>query len=72
MPRSPAKALTSTVASPADTEIPTSHFPTRPLKRRSSLRSEIGPGGALPDYSLPDHTGTVRTPIELQVLRDRR
>jgi hypothetical protein len=26
MPRSPAKALTSTVASPADTEIPTSHF----------------------------------------------
>ena len=26
MPRSPAKALVSTVASPADTEIPTSHF----------------------------------------------
>ena len=28
--------------------------------------SDIGPGGVFPDYSLPDHTGTVRTPSELQ------
>jgi len=30
------------------------------------MRSDIVPGGALPDYSLPDHTGTVRTLSELQ------
>src|SRR5262244_1116526 len=30
------------------------------------MRSDIVPGGGLPDYSLPDHTGTVRTLSELQ------
>jgi hypothetical protein len=29
------------------------------------MRSDIGPGGVFPDHSLPDHTGTVRTPSEL-------
>ena len=30
------------------------------------MRSDIRPGGILPDYALPDHTGTVRTLSELQ------
>jgi len=30
------------------------------------MRSDIVPGGAFPDYALPDHTGTVRTLSELQ------
>jgi peroxiredoxin len=30
------------------------------------VRSDIRPGGVFPDYSLPDHTGTVRTLSELQ------
>ena len=29
------------------------------------MRSDIIPGGAFPDYALPDHTGTVRTLSEL-------
>jgi peroxiredoxin len=30
------------------------------------MRSDIVPGAAFPDYSLPDHTGTVRSLSELQ------
>ncbi len=30
------------------------------------MRSDIKPGGIFPDYSLPDHTGTVRSLSELQ------
>ena len=30
------------------------------------MRSDIIPGASFPDYSLPDHTGTVRTLSELQ------
>ncbi len=30
------------------------------------MRSDIVPGGVFPDYSLPDHTGTVRTLSQLQ------
>jgi len=30
------------------------------------MRSDITPGGIFPDYSLPDHTGAVRTLSELQ------
>lgn len=30
------------------------------------MRSDIVPGGVLPDYALPDHTGTVRTLGEIQ------
>jgi peroxiredoxin len=30
------------------------------------MRSDIVPGGVFPDYSLPDHTGAVRTLGELQ------
>jgi peroxiredoxin len=30
------------------------------------MRSDIAPGGVFPDYSLPDHNGTVRTLSELQ------
>jgi hypothetical protein len=30
------------------------------------VRSDIAPGGTFPDYSLPDHTGTVRALSELQ------
>jgi len=30
------------------------------------MRSDITPGGVFPDYSLPDHTGTVRTLSDLQ------
>ena len=30
------------------------------------MRPDIVPGGVFPDYSLPDHTGTVRTLSELQ------
>ena len=30
------------------------------------MRSDIRPGGTLPDYALPDHTNTVRTLSELQ------
>jgi peroxiredoxin len=30
------------------------------------VRSDIVPGGIFPDYSLPDHTGTVRALSELQ------
>src|ERR1044071_8860569 len=30
------------------------------------MRSDIIPGAIFPDYSLPDHTGTVRTLSELQ------
>ena len=30
------------------------------------MRSDIVPGGVLPDYELPDHTGTVRRLSELQ------
>jgi hypothetical protein len=30
------------------------------------MRSDIAPGGAFPDYALPDHTKTVRTLGELQ------
>ena len=32
----------------------------------TSMRTDIGPGGTFPDYSLPDHTGTVRALSELQ------
>jgi peroxiredoxin len=30
------------------------------------MRADIVPGGTFPDYSLPDHTETVRTLSELQ------
>jgi hypothetical protein len=30
------------------------------------MRADIVPGGVFPDYSLPDHTGVVRTLSELQ------
>src|ERR1700723_4675474 len=30
------------------------------------MRSDITPGGAFPDYALPDHTNTVRRLSELQ------
>ena len=30
------------------------------------MRSDIRPGGMFPDYSLPDHTNTVRKLSELQ------
>jgi protein-disulfide isomerase len=30
------------------------------------MRSNIAPGGALPDYELPDHTQTIRKLSELQ------
>ena len=30
------------------------------------MRPDIRPGGIFPDYSLPDHTGTVRSLSELQ------
>jgi peroxiredoxin len=30
------------------------------------MRSDIVPGGVLPDYELPDHTKTVRKLSELQ------
>src|SRR3984957_14965340 len=30
------------------------------------MRPDIKPGGVFPDYSLPDHTGTVRKLSELQ------
>jgi hypothetical protein len=30
------------------------------------MRPDIRPGGTFPDYSLPDHTGTVRTLSEPQ------
>jgi peroxiredoxin len=30
------------------------------------MRSDIVPGGVFPDYSLPDHTDTVRRLSELQ------
>ena len=30
------------------------------------MRSDIKPGGTLPDYALPDHTNTVRKLSELQ------
>jgi hypothetical protein len=30
------------------------------------MRSDIRPGGVFPDYSLPNHTGTVRTQSDLQ------
>jgi hypothetical protein len=30
------------------------------------VRPDIVPGGAFPDYALPDHTGTVRMLSELQ------
>jgi peroxiredoxin len=30
------------------------------------MRSDIAPGGTFPDYSLPDHTETVRSLSELQ------
>src|ERR1700733_14415846 len=30
------------------------------------MRSDIRPGGIFPDYSLPDHTETVRTLSEIQ------
>ena len=30
------------------------------------MRPDIRPGGIFPDYSLPDHTGTVRALSELQ------
>jgi peroxiredoxin len=30
------------------------------------MRPDIIPGGVFPDYALPDHTGTVRTLMELQ------
>ena len=30
------------------------------------MRTDIRPGGVFPDYSLPDHTGTVRSLSELQ------
>ena len=30
------------------------------------MRSDITPGGVFPDYSLPDHTGTVRSLSEVQ------
>jgi hypothetical protein len=30
------------------------------------MRSDIRPGSVVPGYSLPDHTGTIRTLSELQ------
>src|SRR6202046_1271045 len=30
------------------------------------MRPDIGPGSVLPDYTLPDHTGTLRKLSELQ------
>ena len=30
------------------------------------MRSDVKPGGTFPDYSLPDHTNTVRKLSELQ------
>src|SRR4051794_31238819 len=40
--------------------------PCRPMRGSSSMRPDITPGGTFPDYSLPDHTGTVRSLSELQ------
>ncbi|MCW2690015.1 MAG: redoxin protein [Mycobacterium sp.] len=34
--------------------------------RRYLMRSDIVPGAVFPDYSLPDHTDTVRSLSELQ------
>src|SRR5579875_1168843 len=38
----------------------------RPGGEGPSVRSDIVPGGAFPDYALPDHTGTVRSLAEIQ------
>ena len=35
-------------------------------KGGQTVRSDIVPGGAFPDYALPDHTGTIRKLSELQ------
>src|SRR6185295_3750267 len=35
-------------------------------RRSSTMRSDIVPGGAFPDYQLPDHTGNLRKLSELQ------
>src|SRR5690349_4971056 len=41
--------------------------PATPGERGSpQMRSDIVPGATFPDYSLPDHTGTVRSLSELQ------
>jgi hypothetical protein len=37
-----------------------------PYRRSPIMRSDIAPGGAFPDYELPDHTGTLRRLSELQ------
>ena len=65
MPGSPARSFTSTVASPPDTEIPASHFRQDHSRDGHTTRSDIRSDGVFPDYSLPDHTGTVRTVSEL-------
>jgi hypothetical protein len=66
MPRSPARSFTSTVASPPDTEIPASHFRKATKRGGHPMRSDIRPGSVVPGYSLPDHTGRIRTLSELQ------
>ncbi len=61
MLRSPAKSLTSKVASSPDTEIPTSHFRLGHRRDGHPVRFDIRPGALFPDHSFPDRTGTVRT-----------
>jgi hypothetical protein len=65
MLRSPAKSLTSKVASSPDTEIATSHFRIGHRRdghpMRHPVRFDIRPGALFPDRSFPDRTGTVRT-----------
>src|ERR1700744_4664766 len=38
----------------------------RGYSRRNAVRADIVPGATFPDYSLPDHTGTVRALSEIQ------
>src|SRR3984885_6940773 len=38
----------------------------KPTKEALTMRSDIRPGGTLPDYTLPDHTNAVRKLSELQ------
>jgi peroxiredoxin len=39
---------------------------TRSAEEAIGMRADIVPGGVFPDYTLPDHTGVVRTLSELQ------
>ena len=65
MPRSPAKSLTSTVASPRTLRsLPAISGQT--TKETVIPRVLTSDQAVFPDYWLPDHTGTVRTLSELQ------